>query len=473
MSSALLAAPRLCISSTSGGGGKTLFSLGLARAWTEAGVEVKPYKKGPDYIDAAWLAAACGRQCTNLDPFFLGPEELKHLFQSSMEPGCVALLEGNRGLYDGMNETGECSTAQVARTTDCPIVLTLDCVKATRTVAAVIRGLTSFEPGLTFAGVVLNRVGSPRHECSLRRVLEANVDVPVLGAIPRMTVNLLPERHMGLASRGGALADNLQCTLGELAGTVRENCDVDALLVSARCAPPLFAPLGRKPDIPAPHTSPRPVIGYVQDEALWFYYPENLQALRDAGCELRRLSFFSRPEDWQGLHGLYLGGGFPEDMAEEISGAPQLRILRQNVQDGLPVYAECGGLIVLCRSLKYDGRTWPMAGVVPADVHWHERPVGLGYVAGEICRENAFYPLGMTIKGHEFHYCACTFVGGNPDPVLRLSRGCGLTGDDGGFDGYASSNLWASFTHIFAPALPTWAKSFGKLARKRMNNAQE
>lgn len=475
MQNRFIVAPRLCISSTSGGGGKTMLSLGLARALTEDGIAVKPFKKGPDYIDAAWLSAACGRPCVNLDPFFMEPEALRRLFAANMpsDPDCAALLEGNRGLYDGLNETGECSTALVARSIDCPIVLSINCVKVTRTVAAIIKGLTSFESGLNFAGVVLNRVGSSRHESALRQVLEANTDLPVLGAIPRLHGNLLPERHMGLACHGGSLSDGLEQILAKLARMVREYCDVQGLLACARSAAPLACASGAARETVAVNCGSRPVIGYVQDEALWFYYPENLQALRDAGCELRRLSFFSRPEDWESLHGLYLGGGFPEDYARAISESPQLDTLRRLAEDDLPIYAECGGLIVLCNDLSCKGELWPMAGIIPAGVCWRKHPAGLGYVSGEICGENAFFPIGMVIKGHEFHYCTCDFPGQQPGPALRLHRGCGLWRDSGAFDGYAQGNLWASFTHIFAPAVPIWARNFAKLARKRMESNQE
>ncbi|MBO4313776.1 MAG: cobyrinic acid a,c-diamide synthase, partial [Desulfovibrio sp.] len=199
-----ISVPRLCVTALSGGGGKTLLALGLGRALVERGITVKPFKKGPDYIDAAWLARACRNSATNLDPFFLSPEALRTLFYGSlvpkpggMPPG-MALLEGNRGLFDGFDAKGTCSTAELARLLGMPLVLSLDCTKMTRTAAALVQGVLNFETGLVFLGVVLNNVGSSRHARHVRDAIEGHTDLPVLGALPRLIETPLPERHMGI-----------------------------------------------------------------------------------------------------------------------------------------------------------------------------------------------------------------------------------------------------------------------------------
>ncbi|WP_303928950.1 AAA family ATPase, partial [Desulfovibrio piger] len=221
---------RICISALSGGGGKTLLSLGLARAFSRQGLAVQPFKKGPDYIDAAWLSLAAGRQASNLDPYFLPPARLRALFRHVMGRGRarLALLEGNRGLFDGMDVRGSCATAELARTLDCPVLLSLDCTKMTRTAAALVAGVRHFEPGLRLAGVVLNQVASARHEGILREAITTYTDVPVLGAIPRLRENPLPERHMGLASLcGDELAPQAQEILEKLADVVRGHVDME------------------------------------------------------------------------------------------------------------------------------------------------------------------------------------------------------------------------------------------------------
>ncbi|MDE6735242.1 MAG: cobyrinate a,c-diamide synthase [Desulfovibrio sp.] len=497
--------PRLCVSAASGGGGKTLLCLGLARAFGEAGLSVKPFKKGPDYIDAAWLGRAAGgaegTTATNLDPFFLNAPELVRLFARTMEAAGAAagiaaapagaprlgLIEGNRGLYDGLDTGGTCSTARLARILDCPLLLCLNAAKMTRTAVALLSGLMDFEPGLRFCGVVFNRVGSPRHEGALRRMVEAHLPLPVLGALPRLEHDPLPERHMGIASTGGSLSAEAGALLDELAALVRAHVDVDAVLAAAREAPPLpgveEASAGESAlvDAAAPHISVssshaappespniRPRIGYVRDAAFWFYYPENLAALTAAGAELVPLALVDAPEHeaplWDTLDGLYLGGGFPEDYLPQLSGSAQLARAAALARAGLPVYAECGGLILLSRGMERDGAFWPLGGVLPLRAVWTPRPQGLGYVEGTVRAPNPFFPVGLSLRGHEFHYSRCVRDAGAPAPALELSRGSGTgsaaaKGKNAG-DGIVCGRTWGAYTHIFAPAVPSWAPSF-------------
>ncbi|WP_165078522.1 MULTISPECIES: cobyrinate a,c-diamide synthase [unclassified Desulfovibrio] len=498
--------PRLCVSAASGGGGKTLLCLGLARAICGVGLSVKSFKKGPDYIDAAWLGRAAegagGTPATNLDPFFLDGPELVRLFARSMEAGGEAagtasapagaprlgLIEGNRGLYDGLDTAGSCSTARLARILDCPLLLCLNAAKMTRTAVALLSGLIGFEPGLRFCGVVFNRVGSPRHEAALRRMVEAHLELPVLGALPRLGRDPLPERHMGITSTGGSLSAEADALLDELATLVRAHVDVDAVLAAARGAPPLpgveaenagetASRCAMAPHISGPSGAPagapespkiRPRIGYARDAAFWFYYPENLAALTDAGAELVPLALVDAPESeaplWDTLDGLYLGGGFPEDYLPQLSGSPLLARVAALARAGLPVYAECGGLILLSRGMERDGTFWPLGGVLPLRAVWTPRPQGLGYVEGTVRAANPFFPVGLVLRGHEFHYSRCAREAGAPLPALELSRGSGTgepaaKGKQAG-DGVVSGNTWGAYTHIFAPAVACWAPNF-------------
>ena len=522
--------PRLCISAVSGGGGKTILSLGLARCWRKAGLRVQPFKKGPDYIDAAWLTQATGHPACNLDPFFLSAEKLRLLFAlrtghglpdretasaaSGAHPAAdLALLEGNRGLFDGMDVQGSCSTAELARTLACPVLLSLNCTKMTRTAAAVVAGLAHFEPGLHLAGVILGQTASSRHEDILRRAIETYTDIPVLGCLPRQRRNPLPERHMGLATLGGdAFSQETENLLDELARLVREHVDVDNVLTAARSAPVLEIPLppacgnaaealygspdtkeqppqedgifasretfsaGRTPptDAPAPcSNSTRPRIGYVHDAAFWFYYPENLEALRRAGAELLPVSLLAAA-DWPELDGLYLGGGFPEDFAEQLAQSAAVRRLPELAAQGLPIYAECGGFMVLAASIERDGIRYPMSGIFPVCAQFCPRPQGLGYVEARVTAENPYFLLGLRLRGHEFHYSRC--LGGDPDalppaPALTLEKGAGM---GQGRDGLVRGKVWASYLHIFAPAVPQWAPRFTALAaayRQERENA--
>lgn len=537
---------RICISALSGGGGKTLLSLGLARAFSRQGLAVQPFKKGPDYIDAAWLSLAAGRQASNLDPYFLPPARLRALFRHVMERSGarLALLEGNRGLFDGMDVRGSCATAELARTLDCPVLLSLDCTKMTRTAAALVAGVRNFEPGLRLAGVVLNQVASARHEGILREAITTYTDVPVLGAIPRLRENPLPERHMGLASLcGDELSPQAQEILEKLADVVRDHVDMERVLALADDLPALpeepdfwdeaawagegaVAPSGagrsaachagmasaagageareavmaagtlsgralqttvpEKPQAdsaagmvagaclpraccPADSPEPAPRIGYVRDRALWFYYEENLEALRRAGAELVRLSLLD-DAPWPELDGLYLGGGFPEDWARELAASPHLARLATLAGEGLPIYAECGGFMVLASALERDGQRWPMSGIFPVETRFCPKPQGLGYVRADVVLPNPYFPQGSVLRGHEFHYSLChepAAVSGRLEHALRLRKGTGMGRDAAGHgrDGLVSGRVWAAYCHIFAPAVPGWAPRFVDLAR--------
>lgn len=462
--------PRLIVAGLSGGSGKTMVSLGLARALTRAGACVRPFKKGPDYIDAAWLSLAAGADCTNLDPFLLASDPLTALFLERAEGADLALIEGNRGLYDGKDVSGSCSTAELARRLAAPVLLVMDATKMTRTAAAVVKGCQCFEPDTPLAGVVLNRTAGERHRGILTRSIEQYTGLPVLGALPKISEAFIPERHMGLVSdREQAGADDI---LERAADEAARCLDVEGIRAVAASAPPLARPEVRLwPDpVPGAADPRRPVrIGYVRDAALWFYYPENLEALERAGAELVCLSLLD-PAPWPEIHGLYLGGGFPETQARALSANREMRErVRRLVADGLPIYAECGGFMYLCRELEFEGESWPMAGVFDLRTGFCTRPQGLGYVAAEVVRENLFHEVGTLLRGHEFHYSCCRPPEGRlPDMALRMSRGAGMLL---GLDAAVTANTWASYTHIFALGAPQWAPNFVRAARRRRDGA--
>jgi len=456
--------PRIVLAGLSGGSGKTIVSLGLARAWADAGLRVKPFKKGPDYIDAAWLGLAARTPCTNLDPGLLKREPLLALFREKAAGAGLSLVEGNRGLYDGKDVHGSCSTAELARTLRAPVALVLDCTKMTRTVAAVVQGCAAFEPDVALAGVILNRTAGERHRTLLRRAVEEYTDVTVLGALPKLRANPIPERHMGLWSEqemdGGGDA-----ALGELGRVMTQCLDLERMLDEAR-----YAPEPDNPEFslwPRAEAGPSPTIGYVHDAALWFYYPENLEALERAGARLVRLSLLD-DEPWPELHGLYLGGGFPETLAAQLSAnAERRREVRALAQSGLPIFAECGGFMYLCDQLEYQGREWPMAGVLPLRTGFCERPQGLGYTEAEVVVDTPFFRLGETFRGHEFHYSRCAAPTGGERPLLalRMRRGRGMLD---GMDGACVAATQAGYNHIFALGTPQWAPNFVRAARAHL-----
>ncbi len=487
--------PRLLIAGLSGGSGKTLFSLGLTRAWQQKGLAVKVYKKGPDYIDAAWLALAGQRPVSNLDPFFLNNICLKALFMSGFAEAKadIALVEGNRGLFDGRDVQGSCSTMALAHLLDIPVILAMDCSKMTRTAAAIVQGVHNFqsvtEKG-NLAGVILNNMGSARHETQVRQALAMYTDVPVFGALPRQKNNPLPERHMGLSlSQNSTQREETEKLLDALALLVRQHADIETLLDLAQDTKPMDAPdSSGRPDIlgtagaeanteyfwqvcgdNGAQKTPVCRIGYVRDDALWFYYEENLKALERAGAELVELSLLN-PKPWPHVDGLYLGGGFPELFAGIIAQSPHLSRIREMAESGQPVYAECGGFMVLATSLSMLQKTHTMAGILPVSTRFFPKPQGLGYVEAKTDMPNAFHPVGCVWRGHEFHYSRAEYP---PETLfaLTLLAGHGMGKQNNVYkDGLVYKNVFASYTHLFAPSVPHWAKNFVACAVRQTKN---
>ena len=453
--------PRLILAGLGGGAGKTILSLGLSRAWTRSGHLVAPFKKGPDYIDATWLGLAARAPATNLDPFLMDADLLPALLAERAHDCDVAVIEGNRGLFDGKDVTGSCSTAQLARLLKTPVVVIIDCTKMTRTVAAIVKGVSEFEEGVHIAGVVLNRTAGERHREILRESIEHHTDVAVLGALPKLDPDPIPERHMGLISNreyGGQ-----EEVLERLADIVKDNLDLEKISRIAALAPPLETM--RRDLWPGPVDLGKagPVsIGYVRDASLWFYYEENLDSLRKAGANLVELSLLARDE-WPDIHGLYLGGGFPETMAKELAANTAVRQrVRAMAEMGMPIYAECGGFMFLGQSLEYEDRTYPMAGVFPVRTKLFPKPQGLGYVEAEVVAANPFFRQGAIIRGHEFHYSRCLAADGSVLELgLKMIRGNGMLA---GYDGLRHKMTLASYTHIHGLGVREWAGNFVRAA---------
>ena len=452
--------PRLVIAGTGGDAGKTLVSLALLSAWRGAGHRVAAFKKGPDYIDRAWLAWAAGMPARNLDAWLMPREALRASFVAGAEGARVSVVEGNRGLYDGLDEHGATSTAELAKALAAPVVLLLDAAKVTRTVAAVALGMQRFDPDCPLAGVILNRVRGSRHERVIRRSVTAATGLPVLGAIPRQSDlgQLLPDRHLGLVTpeehaRQADLAERLE-------GLARSALDLDGLLSVADQAPAWSGPA----PVTLSRTEPQVRIGYFTDRAFTFYYPENLDALRAAGAELVPISA-TTDAALPAVDGLYIGGGFPETQAEALSGNEALRdAVREASRSGLPIYAECGGLMYLSRSVRWQGVTYPMAGVFALDLDVGSRPRGHGYMEVEVDGENPVFPVGTRLRGHEFHYSSIRAGGAIPPTAYAVKRG---TGTGAGRDGLVAGNTLASYLHLHAVGVPQWASGLVAAASRK------
>jgi len=447
------------IAGMSGSSGKTIVSLGLLHLFRRAGLEVRAFKKGPDYIDASWLAWASSHEARNLDTYLMGPGRVLKSFTHHAVPDGINLIEGNRGIFDGFDAAGTHSTAALARLLSAPVILVVNASKVTRTAAAFVLGCQKLDPAVEIRGVILNHVNGERHREVLQNAIESACSIPVVGAIPNAKASLLPERHLGLvtpqehSARKKLEQDLLSLFDGRL--------DVDALLAIARSAPPLQKPLQTGPPEPA---IARVNVGYLKDAAFTFYYPENLEQLERAGAKLIPISALTATALPDNLQALYIGGGFPETHAQTLSANQSfLHSLRQAALRGLPIYAECGGLIVLAKNLLWQNDRYCMAGVFPFDVEVCSAPQGHGYSELRVDRPNPFFPAGLILRGHEFHYSRILPREDTVSTACVVNRGAGCF-DEREF--VTTGNVVATYTHLHALASPEWASGIVNAARR-------
>ena len=452
--------PRLVIAGLSGGSGKSIVSLGLLLAAQRRGLAVRAFKKGPDYIDAAWLAWAAGGAVHNLDTYLMGLETVVASFTSHAVPGGLNLIEGNRGLYDGVDARGTHSTAVLAKALRAPVVLVLDATKVTRTAAAMVLGCQRLDPDVNIVGVILNQVGGPRHERVLREAIEITCGIPVLGALPRIQdAGLLPERHLGLVvPEEYSATASLHSKLEEL---FEGRVEVERLWRLSCLAPNLHSCVKSGLGLA---DGKGLKIGHIRDSAFTFYYPENLELLRAGGADLVPVSALSSAALPADIDALYIGGGFPETHGKALSAnKPFLASLWRAVEGGLPVYAECGGLMLLSRAIVWKALKFRMAGVLPFEVQVCAKPQGHGYTELLVDTPNPFFPEGLMLKGHEFHYSKILPGSIPPSTACAVRRGVGCCQAR---DGVIMGNLWASYTHLHALATPEWASGLLNAARR-------
>ena len=450
--------PRLVVAGLSGDSGKTLVCLGLCLMAKAAGAPVRAFKKGPDYIDAAWLRWASGHAARNLDTFLMGFEGAVSSFRRQALPDGVNIIEGNRGLNDGSDARGTHSTGELAKALAAPVLLVVNATKVTRTLAACILGCQKLDAEVRIAGVVLNQVGGQRHEGVLRQAVESICGLPVLGVLPRASGDaLLPGRHLGLVTpdehpRIGELRQNV---LGLVGGRL----DFERIWAVALRAPAL----GQAEACPTAPDGQGLKVGYLRDSAFTFYYPENLEALEAAGAELVPVSALSAAALPPDLDALYIGGGFPETHGAALAGNRGfLESVREAAHRGLPIYAECGGLMLLSRAILWEGHSYRMAGVLPFEVQVCPSPQGHGYVLLSVDRPNPFFPQGLRLRGHEFHYSRILLEGEPPPTACAVERGSGCYQAR---DGVVVKNVLASYTHLHALGTPEWATCLLATAR--------
>jgi cobyrinic acid a,c-diamide synthase len=461
------------IAGTHSGCGKTTTSLALMAALRRRGLEVQPFKVGPDFIDPGFHTEVTGRASRNLDGWMLSRRYNEILFQNLLRGADVAVVEGVMGLfdgYDGLTESG--SSAQMAKWLGIPAILVVDARSMARSAAALVHGFSRFDPGLRVAGVIFNRIGSPGHFSFLKDAMEANLpEIPVLGGIPREEGLTIPERHLGLVTSDEVFLDRMW---RDAAADLMERCvDLDAILVATPCSPEPVAAIST--GAAAQTGSARTPIAVARDAAFCFYYADNLDLLREAGAEIRYFSPLAGERLPPDSAGLYLGGGYPELFAERLSShTAVLESIRLAASRGMPVYAECGGLMFLGREIEtVDGTRCPMVGLLPFSTRMLKQRKALGYTEVELLQPCLLGKAGLRLRGHEFHYSEIVpgdeargdAIGRREDPekiyVLRRRRF-----EETRREGYLAGSVLASYIHLHWGSAPEAATSFVQHCRE-------
>jgi cobyrinic acid a,c-diamide synthase len=442
--------PRVFISAAHKSSGKTTLTLGLCAALHARGHRVQPFKKGPDYIDPLWLGMAAQYPCYNLDFHMMQRDEIELQFARAAAGARISLIEGNKGLYDGLDLDGSNSNAALAKLLGVPVVLVIDARGMTRGVAPLILGYQAFDPDIRIAGVILNNLGGSRHESKLRAVIGHYTDVEVIGAVQHDPGMRIAERHLGLVPANEQ--DAARARIRHVGERVAAQVDLDRLLAIGDSAPDLDIELPPETETPAERVR----IGIAHDQAFGFYYSEDLDTLRAANVELVEIDTLhaqALPE----VDGLIIGGGFPEVFMAELEANTALRKqIRGAIESGLPAYAECGGLMYLSKSLSWQGQTRDMVGVVPGNTVMHERPVGRGYARLQPTGDDRWRETA-SIPAHEFHYSSLENLPDDSMYAYRVTRGHGI---DGRHDGYQRYKLLAAYVHRRGAGAQGWIAPF-------------
>ncbi len=457
--------PHVLVSAAHKSSGKTTISIGLCAALHARGVDVQAFKKGPDYIDPMWLASASGHDCHNLDFYTMHHEEIQDNFARFAHAADFSLIEGNKGLYDGLDLDGSNSNAALAKLLDAPVVLVLDARGMTRGVAPLILGYQAFDEDIRIGGVILNRLGGSRHEAKLRRVIEHYTDVPVIGAVHQHEDMAIVERHLGLMPSNEART--AQQHIDNIAHHVSESVDLDKLLEIGNQASEVT-----KPASIATQATTDIRIAVARDAAFGFYYAGDLQAMRDAGAEVVEFSTIDDKALPENIDGLFIGGGFPESSMDKLSANKSMReSIHSAIENGLPTYAECGGLMYLSQTIHWDTEEHKMVGIIPGDIQMHEKPQGRGYVRIQQLDDFTWSGSEKNIEhqAHEFHYSSLENFAPNKDYrfAYEVLRGHGVNGK---YDGIIYKNMLACYSHQRHVQSNPWVKRFTDFVRTTRNS---
>jgi len=473
--------PRILIAGDRSSAGKTTISIGVMSALRDMGHKVQPFKVGLDFIDPSYHTEVTGRHSRNLDGYIMTEDAIHEVFSHAVDGADIAIIEGVRGLYEGLEATSDIgSTAQIAKILECPVILIIDARSITRSTAAIVSGYKSFDSEVNIVGVILNNIGSPRHGEKARIAIETYTDIDVIGEIPRNDSMRISMRHLGLipALEGRRRMFDFDDNIGKIKNIIKENIDIDRFVSFARSAHALKK---HEENIfkvrVADKNNVR--IGVALDEAFNFYYYDNFELLELAGAEL---IYFSPVNDsiLPKVDGLYIGGGYPELFAQELEDNISMReSIKQVSIEGLPIYAECGGLMYLTQEIKADmsgngnyhmtemkSGTFQMVGAVPGrTLMGHKRVVN--YNVGGFVKDNIIGKAGVAFIGHEFHHSEIVDIPKDTEFAIKLKRGTGIKGE---LDGILIRNTMAAYAHLHAASYTDLATTFVNSCRTNGRN---
>jgi cobyrinic acid a,c-diamide synthase len=469
--------PRILIAGDRSSAGKTTISIGIMSVLRDMGYNVQPYKVGLDFIDPSYHSEVTGRYSRNLDGYLMSENAVCEVFSHAARGADIAVIEGVRGLFEGLEATSDIgSTAQIAKILKCPVILAINARSITRSTAALVSGYKSFDPEVNIVGVILNNIGSQRHAQKAKMAIETYTNTPVIGVIPRNESMKISMRHLGLipALEGRHRVADFDANLVRIKEIIKEGIDIDRFISIANSAQPIEKP---EKNIFKEHPHENKIkIGVALDEAFNFYYRDNLELLELAGAQLE---YFSPVNDRSppDVDGLYIGGGYPELFAKELEdNEPMSEAIKQVSKDGLPIYAECGGLMYLTQEIttnvsgsgnyhmaEMKGGTFKMAGAIPGKtLMGHKRVVS--YNIGSFTKDNVIGKAGSSFIGHEFHHSEIIDLPEDTEFAIRLSRGVGIKGE---FDGILVNNTMAAYAHLHGASYTGFAGVFVEFCRSK------
>lgn len=455
--------PRVILSGTNSRVGKTTLTMGIALALKKRGLMVQPFKAGPDYIDPTYHTLVSKKICRNLDTWMFPENAVLELFQRQASAAGLSIIEGVMGLYDGLQNKEEGSTAHLAKILKSPVILAVDASSMSRSAGAVVLGYRKFDSDVDLSGVILNNIGSPSHYSSVKYSIEKNTGLPVLGFLPKDKSLTLPERHLGLIPTDEKAL--LNTFAKKLLNLVEKNIDINKIIAISQRAEPL--PYFQKKVFSQAPSLDKVSIGVAKDSAFNFYYQDNLDILNHCGANIIEFSPLEDKVLPEGIDGLYIGGGFPELFAKGLSKNTKLRDnIYKQAESGLPIYAECGGLMYLVKNLvDFKKKNFPMVGIFDAEVKMGNRLAALGYVNIEVLKNNILSKRGDKLKAHVFHWSHLN----GPMKNNKLSYSVKKNTENVALDGLTRWNVLASYCHLHFGSDIRFAKNFIRICFQHKN----